>query len=411
MSQNPIITNVIVLPGVSISDTLWTLQIGLVMDERRIVWGECRFDAAEFDNDLPLNEGIQILQEIIIPALLGQPPANVVPLMEGIDGMARDVTLVKAVTADMSPQRRSRRELFSSLLNPTDEIREVVKRPLPPALRNGVSQVLIAAAAMAQGWSVAETIAGLYGLQLAESPPDIHLVFDDLPNPADPVLSRVTAPSYGLVVGGEDPVKELGKDGVRFQNRVRQLKNRVVHTANGANSLDGQETSFLFDVNGGYGLLYEEKTGPVLGALFGLEQVTKPYGLRLVDPFLMDDRQSQLDVMGELRNFIRMRKMRTRLLARSGIETADDIQALADRACCDGVVLDMTRLGTLHQSIVLAQAARERELEVVVTGVYGRAAVHAALALKPTLLAVGTAELPTVANEINRTLAWQNYKK
>jgi NaMN:DMB phosphoribosyltransferase len=70
----------------------------------------------------------------------------------------------------------------------------------------------------------------------------------------------------------------------------------------------------------------------------------------------------------------------------------------------------MAQLGTLHQTIQLAQAARDRKLDVILAGVTGSAAVHTAIALNPTLLAVGTADISTTAGEINRTLAWRAYK-
>jgi methylaspartate ammonia-lyase len=124
----------------------------------------------------------------------------------------------------------------------------------------------------------------------------------------------------------------------------------------------------------------------------------------------MDDRQSQIAMMRELKEFIRFRKMGVGLIGRAWLETAEDIHALADNDCCDGVLLDMAQLGTLHRAIELAKAARERELAVIVAGVEGKAAVHAALALNPALLAVKVGAVSAVADEMNRTLAWLEYK-
>jgi methylaspartate ammonia-lyase len=98
--------------------------------------------------------------------------------------------------------------------------------------------------------------------------------------------------------------------------------------------------------------------------------------------------------------------MKTGLIARSWIETAEDIHALANNDCCGGVLLDMTQLGTLHHTVELALAAQERNLEVILTGVQGVAAVHTALALNPTLLAIKVGAVSAVSDEINRTLAW-----
>jgi methylaspartate ammonia-lyase len=291
------------------------------------------------------------------------------------------------------------------LLNPAEEIQEVVEWPLPPELRNGVSQALLSAAAVAQDISVVDAAAKIYNLAPASSPIPIHLLFDDLPGPTHPALSRITAASYGLAVG-DDSLKELGKDGIRLQNRIRQLKNRAVRHMNGSQ----QESGFMFDLKGGYGMMYQDKSGAILGALFGLEQVVKPYSLRLVDPIIAADKQSQIEEMKKLQSYMRMRKMKTQLIGQTWIETAEDIHAFADNVCCSGVLLDMAQLGTLHQTIKLAQAARDRKLDVILAGVTGSAAVHTAIALNPTLLAVGTADISTTAGEINRTLAWRAYK-
>jgi methylaspartate ammonia-lyase len=386
----------------------------LVVDDRQVAWGECLFSSAESERDGRLNVGVNdalhILQEIIIPALMGQPLTNIAALMSQIDEMRHDVTIVKPITADTPPQKRSRRELFSSLLNPEEGIREVVERPLPPELRNGVSQALLSAAAMVQDVLIVETIADMYSLNPARSPLPIHLVFDEVPNTADPALARITAVSYGLTVGDGDPLAELGNNGVRLQNRVRQLKNRAASTINNNLGPNHRGVGFLFDLKGGYGRLYEENSGQILGALYGLEQKVKGFSLRVVDPVIMDDRQSQIAMMRELKEFIRFRKMGVGLIGRAWLETAEDIHALADNDCCDGVLLDMAQLGTLHRAIELAKAARERELAVIVAGVEGKAAVHAALALNPALLAVKVGEVSAVADEMNRTLAWLEYK-
>lgn len=405
MSQLPSISNAFVIPGASASETCASLLVGFVVDERQIAWGECVLHSAVSNPESQLNDATSILQEIIIPSLMGQPLVEVPRLMEQIDRMQHQVTLIMPVTVKTPPQRRSRRELFTSLLNPAEEIREVVERPLPPELRHGVSQALLSAAAAAQGISIVELAAEFYDLAPASSPLPIHLVFDDLPNPTDPALSRITAASYGLAVG-DDPLKELGKDGIRLQNRVRQLKNRAVRHMDGGQPA----SSFLFNLKGGYGMMYQEKTGAVLGALFGLEQVVKPYTLRLVDPIIAADKQSQIEEMKKLQSYLRMRKMKTQLIGQTWIETAEDVHAFADNDCCIGVLLDMVQLGTVHQTIKLAQAARERNLDIILAGAVGNAAVHTAIALNPTLLVVGTADISTTADEIIRTLAWRGYQ-
>jgi hypothetical protein len=174
MSQLPVITDALVMPGVSPTDSAWTLLVGLIIDGRQIAWGECTFAPADSDPDGRINEGIHILQEIIIPALIGQPLANVTALMSQVDEMRRAVTVVKAVTAETPPQKRSRRERFTSLLNPEQEIREIVERPLPPELRKGVSQALFSADDLIKNITIVETIAQLYSLEQAKSHPAIH---------------------------------------------------------------------------------------------------------------------------------------------------------------------------------------------------------------------------------------------
>jgi methylaspartate ammonia-lyase len=411
MSQPATITNAFIMPGVSFTESQRSLQIGLVIDDRQIVWGRCTFNSAESEIDSRLQDGSQILQEIIIPSLIGQPLTNIPVLMGQLDQMRRNVTLVMPVSDETPPQRRSRRELFTSIINPADEISEVVERPLEAELRFGVSQALLSAAALVQDVSIVQYATDLYGLTPARTPPFIHLQFDDLPNPTDLALSRFSAASYGLSVNEYNLLKELGKDGIRLQNRVRQLKNRVVSAADRSDNPNLQETAFLFDLKGGFGELFEEQTGSIFGALFGLEQVIKPNHLRLVDPVLLDDRQGHIELMKTIQNFLRIRKMKTSLIARAWIETAEDIQAFAENDCCSGVLLEMPDLGTLDRTIQLALAARESGLEVILGGVIGEAAVHTALALNPTLLAVNVSDVSAVADEINRTLAWQAYGK
>ena len=145
------------------------------------------------------------------------------------------------------------------------------------------------------------------------------------------------------------------------------------------------------------------------GAIEGLERTVEGHGLGLVDPFLMDSWLAQLAKMKQLKNFLGIRKMRTKLLMRQGVETAEIVQTLAENDCCDGVLLDMTRLGSLDRTIELAQAAKGCGLSVVLAGVKGETAVQAALAINPTLLAVGVEDVSAVGDEMNRVLAWMDY--
>jgi hypothetical protein len=72
MSQLPTITNAFVIPGVSASESRASLWVGLVVDERQIAWGECVLHSAESNPESHLNDAIYILQEIIIPSLMGR---------------------------------------------------------------------------------------------------------------------------------------------------------------------------------------------------------------------------------------------------------------------------------------------------------------------------------------------------
>ena len=84
-------------------------------------------------------------------------------------------------------------------------------------------------------------------------------------------MSQISAASYGLTIEAGEALKVLGNNGVRFQNRVRQLKNRVAGGAAGAADngrvygRPNSSTQFLFDLAGTFGQLYDENSGRILG--------------------------------------------------------------------------------------------------------------------------------------------------
>ena len=180
MSQSPTITNALVIPGIIVADAGWSVVIGLVVDDEQVAWSgfEIGLDGGTEEPDLGLNDGIRLLQEQIIPLLIGRPLGNVRPFMTQLNEMVYEVEVVRSITADSPPQKLSRRELFSGLVNPGQEIREVVERPLPPEMRLGVSLALLSAAAMGRGETVVETLARLYGLEPAVGSLPVHLRFD-----------------------------------------------------------------------------------------------------------------------------------------------------------------------------------------------------------------------------------------
>ncbi|MFQ5400581.1 MAG: hypothetical protein ACE5E7_13410 [Anaerolineae bacterium] len=408
MGLSPVITRVLSVPGLETN----TIFVGLVVDGNRIAWGNCVQAASPFQPEsyphFEAEEARQSIQEMVVPILTGRPLADFKVLVAGIDAVRETAVITHHQPQPQNPTGSvSRRDFLTGRLWATESGTKqiTVERPLHPAIRFGVSQALAAALAQEQGVTLAELIAADYNLPRSPLPVPIHLELDG--EEAVPEASLLTPKigSLGYRIAGDNPQAQLGKSGERLQQFVRQLAAFITHAAP-----PSYRPTIHLDVAGGLGQLFDNDAGRILGALYGLEQAAKPYQVRVADPALLDEQETQMELMGQIKEYIRIRGLKLQLAAVAGIHSLADVEAFVQAEAADYLVLSMPRLGSIHQVVQAILTCQRGEAAVILEGP-AETAVPIALAAQPQLIAAsagphGHRALSKVHDEMTRTLVW-----
>ncbi len=410
------------------------LSVGLVLDGKKIAWGDCV--AVEFSGKAgrhPLfraEEGLVTVQQAVAPLLRGRKLTHFRDLATEVDALVEAVEISRPLTkprdegeeaARSSAQGLSRRDLLTApgrLLRAAREEESsagteqvVVERPLHTAVRYGVSQALLAAVAKAQGVTMAEVVAEEFDLPLPTRPVPLHAQCgaDRYAGADKMILRRVASLPHSLV---DNIPEQLGDDGQILVQYARWLRGRIPQLAG-----DDYHPTIHLDVHGALGQIYENDLGKILGCLHRLEQAVAPYPLRVESPVIMDSRQAQIEMLAQLRDYVRWRKMGLQLVADEWANTLDDIQAFIQAQAVDMIQIKMPDLGSVHNSIEAVLACKAGGLGAFLGGscaetdLSARVAVHVALATQPDMLmakpGMGVDEgITLVHNEMARTLAW-----
>jgi methylaspartate ammonia-lyase len=306
------------------------LFVGVVIDEKQVAWGRCPILATplrDYPKPLPAEETIALIHDRVAPLLQDQPAAAFRRLVTRVDALTEMAAIRRP-----SPQREeregfSRRALLTGRLGadrngPPATEKETIERPLHPSLRHGVSVALLGAAALATGVTMAEVLASAYDLPRPATAATLHSRIGT--RTATTVACAHRVASLGTSWPGDDPVAELGRNGEQLQRYVRRLAHYLESTAGAA-----YRPVIHLDLGGGFGPLYDDNAGRILGALAGLEQATSPYPVRVVDPVRQHDQDAQIEKMAELKEYLRLRQMSLELAAHTFVETPADALTFA----------------------------------------------------------------------------------
>ncbi|MBC7259059.1 MAG: methylaspartate ammonia-lyase [Chloroflexi bacterium] len=397
------------------------VSVGLALDDGRVAWGDCVAVAycgkAGRWPVFRAAEGVATLRTVVAPALEGQPLTAFRPLAEAVEGLTESVVEERPVKAPKGQQGGlSRRDLLTGRFaraegaeSPGVE-RVMVTRSLHTAVRYGVSQALLGAAALARGLTMAEVIADEWGLPAPSEPVPIHAQSggDRYANVDKMIARRVASLPHALV---DDIPEQLGSDGSKLVQYARWVKERIQALA----GADYRPTIHL-DVHGTLGQIFDNNLGKVLGALYALESAVKPYPLRVECPVMLASREAQIDAMRTLRDYVRARGLQVQLVADEWANTLDDIRAFVDAQAADMIQIKMPDLGSVHNAVDAVLACKQGGVGAFLGGscaetdLSARMSVHVALATRPDILmakpGMGVDEAVMLTqNEMGRALA------
>lgn len=408
-----------VSPGFrAVRESAQIVSVGLVLDTGRVAWGDCAGVAysgkAGRSPVFRSDEGMHTIQELVAPLLAGREIHQFRPLADEVDQLTETVTLEKDLPERQRGQDLSRRELFQSAarmfqLQP-QKVQQTVTRPIHPAVRYGVTQALLNAAALHHRTSPTRVICREWDLPIPEHRVPLHgqCGSDRYRGALKMIHRRLDSLPHALV---DDIPDQLGREAVQLIRYVRWLKGQIQGLKD-----PGYQPTLHLDVHGGLGRIFNDDLGRILGALYSLEKAADPLPVRIEAPLIMATREEQLETMRTLREYVDFRKMNLQLVADEWANTLPDIEAFLKAGAAHMIQIKMPDLGGIQNSVEAVLRCREAGTGAFLGGscaetdLAAKTSVHVALATRPDLLLIkpgmGLDEgYSLINNEINRTLA------
>mgnify|MGYP006275219655 CR=1 FL=1 len=280
---------------------------------------------------------------------------------------------------------------------------------LHTAIRYGVSQALLDAAAQATGTTKTDVLATAYDTDPATEPVPVFGQSGDerRTNAEKMLLKGVPVLPHGLF----NSVEKVGPEGERLLDYTRWLSER-------AERIDGYDPRFHIDV---YGILGEVFGPPydrdeVVDYFADLREAAAPYPLQIEGPMDAGSREAQIRSMTTLRDGLSDAGVAVDIVADEWCNTFEDVQAFVDASAADVVQVKTPDLGGIHRSAEAVLACRGTDTRAYLGGtcnetdVSARACAHVALATRAAQVlakpGMGFDEgFMLVTNEMRRTLA------
>lgn len=288
---------------------------------------------------------------------------------------------------------------------------EIEGRRLHTAIRYGLTQALLDAAALARNVTKAEVILDEYGLPLVAEPvPLFGQSGDDRYAAVDKMLLKgVDALPHGLINNVPD---KLGHKGEKLEEYIRWLVARVEKLR----TRPDYKPSLHIDVYGTIGLIFDQDAARVADYVAGLEKAAGPLDLYIEGPVDAGSKEAQIEELDKITRRLAQLGSPVKLVADEWCNTYEDIVDFTDARCCHMVQIKTPDLGGIHNVVESVLYCNLQGMEAYQGGtcnetdVSARACVHLALAARPMRMLVkpgmGFDEgMNIVYNEMHRTLA------
>jgi methylaspartate ammonia-lyase len=304
---------------------------------------------------------------------------------------------------------------FRPLAEKFDDLPGPEGKRLHTALRYGLSQALLQAAALKDQRLMCEVIAEEYDLPLLLEPVPIFSQSGDARyDHADrAIIKRVDVLPHGLI---NHVSSKLGSQGEKLLEYVTWLRRRITE-------LGGADYRPILhiDVYGTLGLAFRDDLERISAYLVCLEKAADPLKLRLEGPVDSGSKESQIETLARLREMVARRGSKVEIVADEWCNTLEDVRDFVDAGAADMIQVKTPDLGSLHNSVEAVLYAREHGTGAYLGGtcnetdLSARACVHVALAARPDQMlakpGMGVDEgLMIVSNEMQRSLRLLKHK-
>ncbi|MBO8138118.1 MAG: methylaspartate ammonia-lyase [Desulfotomaculum sp.] len=329
-----------------------SISIMLILEDGSTAYGDCaavQYSGAGGRDPLFLaSEFIPVIEREIFPRLVGK---------------------------DAS-QFRNLAEEFDSMLQPGGN-------KYHTAIRYGVTQALLNAAALSKKITMAEVVADEYGAPLSAQPVPIFAQTGDerYINADKAIIKKADILPHGLINNLEEKV---GRDGSRLLEYVSWLKERVRKLGG-----DDYRPVLHIDVYGTIGQLYDDNIKLIADYLGRLEKAAYPLKLRIEGPLDAGSKVRQVEALHNLCREVEKAGINVDVVADEWCNTLEDIKEFVDAGAGHMVQIKTPDLGGINNTIEAVLYAKEKGVGAYQGGTCNetersaQVCVHLAMATRP----------------------------
>ncbi len=234
---------------------------------------------------------------------------------------------------------------FKELAEEVDKM-EIGGKKLHTAIRYGLTQALLDAAAKAKKVTMAEVIKEEYntGIELKRIPIFTQSGDDRYTNADKMIIKEADVLPHGLFNNVEE---KLGLKGEKLIEYVEWLRDRVLKFRVN----EDYNPIFHIDVYGTIGELLNDDTKAMTEYLGKLEEAAKPFKLRIEGPMDVGARTAQMEAMRDLRASLEDAGIGVELVADEWCNTLEDVKYFAENKAGHMIQVKTPDLGGINNSI------------------------------------------------------------
>ena len=328
----------------------------------------------------------------------------------GRDPLFLAADFVPIIEDEVAPRLRGRvLSDFRSIAEEFDTMDRKNGQRFHTAVRYGVTQALLDAAAKAKKLTMTEVICREYGTVPATTPIPVFAQTGDerYMNADKAILKGAQVLPHGLINNVET---KLGREGELLLEYVQWLTRRI-RQLGGADYMP----VLHFDVYGTIGLAFNEDPVRMISYMCRLVEAASPFKLRIEGPTDVGSREGQIEALVKLMEVKRQLGVNVEIVADEWCNTWEDIKEFVDAGAGDMVQIKTPDLGGINNSITAVLYAKAKGVGAYLGGTCNetdrsaQVCVHVALATKPDQIlakpGMGVDEgYMIVNNEMSRTL-------
>jgi methylaspartate ammonia-lyase len=278
-------------------------------------------------------------------------------------------------------------------------------KKLHTGIRYGITQAILDGIAKMKKITMAEVIANEYGTKIVTKPiPLFSQCSGDWYMMVDKIILR------GVPIFPHASVNTIAKLD-KFQAYVEWTRKRIQELTD-----NSYQPILHYDLYGTVGMKFGDDFAKIISYLTTLGKIASPYQLRLEDPLIMPDRDSQIEQMKRLKDALGQEGVKIEIVADEQCNLFEDVKAFADESAVDMIQVKAPDQGGINNVVESILYCKKKGLMAYLGGscceteISAKACLHIALAtgadeflIKPGL-GVGTGYV-IANNEMQRVLA------